>query len=188
MERDFSLWGFFCLDDISWDFLCANGKGGINYLNHSFYLKHTLEVSETPPGYLKVETGLSGLSSQLPVGQLQAHPNKLPTSQPHVWKSQRETHGPQGSPCWLGPGSLGAEPVKGLYVQVIYNESALRRKGRRSRTWKRKEAKQGFNFRQNSSFSWILRGTSGVQMAFKVCPDIGQVSRTFKLAQQLVIG
>lgn len=62
------------------------------------------------------------------------------------------------------------------------------RKDGGSRTTMRKEAKQGYNFRQNSSFSQILRGTSGVQMAFKVYPDIGQVSGSFKLAQQLVIG
>lgn len=132
MERGFSLWGFFWLDDISWDFLCANDKGGINDLNHSFYLKHILEVSEMPPGHLAVETvafqgclpsfrgSVSGLSWQA---------SYLPT--PCVNISGRETHGPHGSPCWLGPGLLGAELVKGLYVQVTYNESALRTKGRR---------------------------------------------------------
>lgn len=189
MERAFSIWGFFCLDDISWDFLCANGKGGINYLNHSFYLKHTLEVSEMPPDHMEVETvAFQGcLPSFLWVSFRLILTSFLPPN-PMCENLREKLMDSRGVQCWLGPGSLQQSLWRGSMFKSFIMKVPSGEKEGGSRTGKRKEAKQQYNFRQNSSFSWILWGTSGVQIAFKICPDIGQVYRTFKLAQQLVIG
>lgn len=80
-----------------------------------------------------------------------------------------------GNQCCLGSVSLGAEPMKGLCVQVIYNESALMGKGTREQEAEGERNQTRVRFQASFQLQPDFVGSYRVQMVLRVCPDTGQV-------------
>lgn len=169
-----------------------------SYLNHNFYLNHTLEGSWGASKTAKVRTATpQGCLGYFPwVSCFLSNHQAVDTSflsHTSRYENLRQRYWPNWSRCWLGSSSLGANPVKRLFVQVIHNESALRRRrtGEQDRvrgSGQGKRMKQGRYFRQCCQLQPDPAGSSGVQMALRVCLDTRQICSTFKLSHQLVLG
>lgn len=195
VKKVFSIWEHSYLRNVIWEFFGCKWQGlNLAVGTHIFYLNHTLcgagegFVLRCPRGQLEAGRHHFSLSQRLSVGQLHPLQPTAPADSsgqafyfpaPGGKISGRDAH-------WAAGVSTGAAQFSRSNacketVQVIYNESALRRTGRAgSRTGKNKNP-HGSVISGDSSFSLILLEALGTRMVLGVCPDTRQVCSTFRL-------